>query len=288
MKNKEQLIEEFLKTPIKPGQSIEIQGLNPKSPQQWERFEVKAIKEDVIIYDRYRTGHTEDYIAMSAVRRVTDHIGANPFKAELRGNSYQVDIEALLWRTGWEWGKTTMGTKSSDLVRREEKNIIKGSGISVPEVCINPMVIDAAGDEVEFQRGLVWTLDQKKLLIESIYNQIEIGKVVLRKRSFDWVEKRVKAGKFEHTAFADLVDGKQRVNALVEFISGKFEDLHGNYFDDLSMSAKRKFMSYRQVTFLELDENSTDADTLKAFLAINFTGVPMSKEHIAYVQSIKL
>jgi hypothetical protein len=42
------------------------------------------------------------------------------------------------------------------------------------------------------------------------------------------------------------------------------------------------------MSYIELDENSTDKDVLSVFLAINFTGVPMSKEHIEYVKSIKI
>jgi len=134
----------------------------------------------------------------------------------------------------------------------------------------------------------VWTLEQKQLLIESIYNHVEIGKFVLRSRPWDWVEGRVKEGKLEHTAFKDLVDGKQRFTALVEFVSGKFADLQGNHFDDLSYLAQRRFLSYRHLTYVELGEKSTDEDTLKTFLAINHTGKPMSKEHIEFVKSINI
>jgi uncharacterized protein with ParB-like and HNH nuclease domain len=160
--------------------------------------------------------------------------------------------------------------------------------ILVPEVCDCPMVINEAGEEVEYQRGLVWSLEQKQLLIMSIWNQIEIGKVVIRKRNYNWVINRLKAGKKEHTAFADLVDGKQRVNAIVSYIKGEFSDMNGIYWYDLSENAKRKFLSYRNVMLVEMDDKTSDADVLAAFLAINFTGVPMSMEHIKFVQSIKI
>jgi hypothetical protein len=38
----------------------------------------------------------------------------------------------------------------------------------------------------------------------------------------------------------------------------------------------------------ELGEHATDADVISTFLTLNFTGTPMSKEHIEYIQSIKL
>ena len=124
-------------------------------------------------------------------------------------------------------------------------------------------------------------------MIESIWNHIEIGKVVLRLRPFEWVAKRLKEGKIEHTAFADLVDGKQRINALVSYINCEFSDLSGIYWSDLSENAKRRFLGYRGISYVELEEKTTDKETIAAFLAINFTGVPMSEKHIKYVQSIK-
>lgn len=39
--------------------------------------------------------------------------------------------------------------------------------------------------------------------------------------------------------------------------------------------------------FLAKRLTMTDEDTISAFLGVNFTGVPMSKEHIEYVQKIQ-
>lgn len=239
-----------------------------------EFVEVAKVDDENVYYAKY--GWPDLLSApIASVERNTDHIGANPFGREIRNQSYQIDIEQLLWRGGFD-------------ARHRTERMEKYFGVAVPEICLNPMVIDKDGNEVEYQRGLVWSLEQKQMLIESIYNHVEIGKFVFRKRSFDWVEKRIKAGKIEHTAFADLVDGKQRYSAIVEFVEGKFPDLHGNYFNDLSGEAQRQFKGYRHLTYVELDEKTTDEDTLAVFLAINFTGVPMSKEHIDYVRTIKV
>lgn len=239
-----------------------------------EFVEVEAIDDTNVYYKKY--GYRELQSApLTNVERDTDHIGANPFGREIRNTSYQIDIEQLFWRGGFD-------------ARHRTERMEKYFGVAVPETCLNPMVIDENGNEVEYQRGLVWSLEQKQLLIESIYNHVEIGKFVFRKRSFSWVEKRINGGKIEHTAFADLVDGKQRYTTLVDFVEGKFPDLHGNYFNDLSGQAQRQFRGYRHLTYVELDEHTTDADTLAVFLAINFTGVPMSKDHIDYVRTIKI
>jgi len=273
-KSKQKLIEEYLKLPIKVGDSVIITGENSNDRTQTSWVDVVKIDEEFIYFQKYNYRELQKRKISDVVKNTT-HIGVNPFKPEIRMESYQIDIEALFWRCGWD---------SKEKTDRSEKYF----GVPVPEICLNPMVIGKDGSEYEYQRGLVWTLEQKQLLIESVYNNVEIGKYVFRKRSFNWVEARVKAGKLEHTAFADLVDGKQRFTALMEFFSNVFPDMAGNYFSELSETAQRHFRSYRHLTFVQLDEKATDKDTLATFLAINFTGVPMSIDHINFVKSIKI
>lgn len=272
-KTKEQQIQEFLSKPIKEGDMVNVKN-TVGNKEYTDYVEVKKVNRTHVFFRKYGF---KDLISVpiSDVVRCTDHIGVNPFKSEIRTTSYQIDIEQLLWRCGF------------DQREREERHE-KHFGVPIPETCVTPIVIDEHGNDVEYQRGLVWSLEQKQLLIESIYNNVEIGKFVVRKRSFKWVEQRVKEGKIANTAFNDLVDGKQRFTAIVGFINNEFPDMYENYFNDLSEKSKRKFISYRHLTYVELDENATDKDTLSVFLAINFTGVPMSKEHIEYVKSIKL
>lgn len=148
------------------------------------------------------------------------------------------------------------------------------------------MIIDEHGQKQYYQRGLVWTTEQKQLLIESIYNGIEIGKFLFRYRS--WKDMRKEMLSTGHAYDFDCVDGKQRMNALIEFVSGKFKDLNGFYFDELSEYSKRKFFDYGHMAVGTLPEDSTDKDVVAAFLTLNFTGVPMSAEHIQHVKSIKL
>jgi len=206
----------------------------------------------------------------------TSHIGADPFVSftwDSRIQFYSSDIEQVLWRTGFD--------------RRERISRTEKFGdVVIPEIDFNPVIIDKEGKEVVYQRPYVWTLKEKQLLIDSIYNNIEIGKIVIRKRSFSWVKNRVDAGLLEHTAFSQMVDGKQRVTTLLSFINNEFPDSNGNYFSDLSVIAQRKFFSFRGVTFGELGEEATDEDVLRTFLMINHAGVPQSEEHINFVKSL--
>lgn len=127
---------------------------------------------------------------------------------------------------------------------------------------------------------------KKQLLIDSIYNNIEIDKFVFRLRSFKYVENRINNGLIENTSFKDIIDGKQRVHCLLDFINNRFKDSYGNYFNDLSKQAQNKFISYRNCTYVELPEDTTDQDVLKTFLSINFSGVPQSKEHIDFIKQL--
>lgn len=277
MTKKEKEIENYLTLPIVKGDFVYVKGNNNRAPEHEDLVEVCKIDEKNIYFKKYGFPELQKR-KIEDVRKSTSHLGENPFKAEVRMNSYQIDIWQLLIRGGY----------SDDRENNWIQKVEDCYGVNIPEVCHNPMVINSNGEEVEYQRGLVWTLEQKKLLIDSIYNNIEIGKFVLRVRDLGWIKKRIDAGKLEHTAFKDLVDGKQRFHAILEFVLNKFPDSYGNLFSDLSSNAQRKFINYRKLTYVELDEKSTDQDVLNTFLAINFTGVPMSKEHIEYVQSIKI
>ena len=84
----------------------------------------------------------------------------------------------------------------------------------------------------------------------------------------------------------DIVDGKQRLDAIRGFVTNEYPDLHGNYFSDLSEYARRKFEDFTSFCYAELDEDATDADVIRTFLNVNFTGVKMSKEHIDFVKEI--
>lgn len=209
---------------------------------------------------------------------VINHLGSDPFILQdwnSRINFYQSDIEQILWRIGYDRREKTLKNE-------------KFGEIIIPELDWNPTVINEEGVEVEYQRPFVWTLEEKQLLIDSIYNNIEIGKIVLRNRTWDWVEKRLKEGLIEHTTFKQIVDGKQRCKTILEFINNEFPDSLGNYWNDLSANAQRKFFSFRYITYGELGETATDKDVLNTFMCINHAGKPMSKEHLDFVKSIKL
>jgi hypothetical protein len=149
----------------------------------------------------------------------------------------------------------------------------------------NPYVIDKDGNKQYYQRDFCWTVEDKQNLIESIYRGVDCGKIVLRKRRFEYVEEELKKGN-EEVAFNDIVDGKQRLNALLGFINNEFPDKNGKYYKDFSILAQRRFAGKLCFTLGQLSENTTDEETIQTFMLVNFAGKSMSKEHLDYVDSI--
>ncbi len=69
-----------------------------------------------------------------------------------------------------------------------------------------------------YQRKLVWTLNEKQKLIESILKKYPIPAILIAERDSE-------PGTYE------IIDGLQRLQAIVSFIETAFSDLDGKYFD---------------------------------------------------------
>lgn len=69
-----------------------------------------------------------------------------------------------------------------------------------------------------YQRKLVWTLEEKQKLIESILKKYPIPAILI-------AEKEDKAGAYE------IIDGLQRLHAIVSFIETAFTTADGKYFN---------------------------------------------------------
>jgi len=207
--------------------------------------------------------------------------GANPFAKERRRISfYNQDISSLLF-------KACYGRSNDNSYEEPEyRNGKYEDGTTHGGVNFNPYIIDANGERQYYQRDLVWTLEQKQLLIDSIYNGIEIGKFLFRYLGWTRLDKERK--ETGHGHHFDCVDGKQRFFAILHFVQGKFPDSHGNYWKDLSPEAWGRFLHYANLSYGEMPEDATDNDVVENFLTLNFTGTPMSKEHIQFVQSFNM
>jgi len=282
---KEKLIKEFLSNNIKVGDKVIVKrkllGGYSNNPERDETVTVKEVHDNSIKVSNIENYLDDVVLEDGQYQRSLFYVGANPFpnkcwRSTLHTNNF--DLACMLNMLGY----SIMGEKPINNARKAYTY----KGVDVPEVNDNPYIYDKDGNKQYYQRDYCWTLEQEQLFIESIYQSINCGMIVVRKRSFKYIESEIDKGNTE-VAFWDIVDGKQRLHCLIRFIFDEFTDLHGNYFSDLSAMAKHQFEGSTVLTYGELEENATDEDVIATFLGVNFTGVPMSQEHIDFVKEIQ-
>ena len=125
----------------------------------------------------------------------------------------------------------------------------------------------------DYQRGYVWDQEDKEKLIDSIFNNIDIGKFV-------FIHKRYSSS---NEPLYEILDGKQRVTTLCEFYENKFP-YKDRYFNDLSDKDRWHFLEYG-ISVAEVEE--ADKKTiLKYFLMLNTGGKPMDEKHLNKVKEM--
>lgn len=124
-----------------------------------------------------------------------------------------------------------------------------------------------------YQRGNVWSLEDKVSLIDSIFNDIEIGRIVLMKRPYS--DKR--------THMYEMIDGKQRLTTLVEFYEDRFE-YKGLKFSQLHPIDQNHFEN-KQMAVIEAPDMS-DQEILEYFVRVNTSGRPVNPEHLDKVKAM--
>lgn len=260
-KSKQEKIEAFLKEPVKVGDVLKIKGFGLHDKNRWGIATVTQVIDGVPFVEQYSGSRavTEEY------KKYTGYVGVNPFfKDNRRVQSINFTLESVLHILCKEGEYDILGTP------------IKASNEN-PFVFVN-------GVQHHYQRPLVWTLKNKQLLLESIYNGVDCGKIVVRNRSWKELEHLQKEG--YALAWKDIVDGKQRLNAVISFIKGDFTDSSGNYYNDLSVQAQRRLTNHQLFSYAEIIEDSSDEEVLLQFLKLNFSGVPQSKEHLNFVKNL--
>jgi uncharacterized protein with ParB-like and HNH nuclease domain len=171
---------------------------------------------------------------------------------------------------------------SPEYIKRDKPYEI--NGINVGECNFNPFVM-IDGIKKYYQRPLVWSLEDKQNLIESIYCGIGCGSIVIKINDWTTLQNKADDGETE-LFFNDVVDGKQRLNTIHEFVNNKFCDRNGNYYEQFSKRAQYQFLDHQLFAYGEIDSRVKDEDVLKQFLKVNFAGVPQSLEHIEYVKGL--
>jgi len=119
-----------------------------------------------------------------------------------------------------------------------------------------------------YQRDLCWSIDDKKKLTDSIMHHLDIGKFVFKRLPF-----KVNAPDSE------IVDGKQRLNAILEFYGDQFR-YKGFLYSELSFKDKHTFNDCPIVSAM-LSEGTDLKTILNIFLSINVTGRQPTEEDLS-------
>ena len=128
---------------------------------------------------------------------------------------------------------------------------------------------------MNLQRPLVWTLQQKQQLILSVFKEIDIGKLSLIQVKTDT------------SRIYEVVDGKQRLNAILSFLKDEFPLFIENHlytFSELPEDV-RLYFSRQWITadvaysYPDVDAAITDQEKIDWFLRINFAGTPQDLSH---------
>lgn len=136
------------------------------------------------------------------------------------------------------------------------------------------------------QRPFVWTVEQNRELIMSILRENFIPKISVIQINDTDPCKRTKTK-------LQIIDGKQRLNAIRNFILGKFGiifECKEYFIDDLDSYAQRMVKFYYipgDIAYsYEPDEAITDRQKLEWFNRINFSGTIQDKSHMNRIKEI--
>lgn len=170
------------------------------------------------------------------------------------------EYHPILWMYLYKYGKnepTRFYKADNCLVRYYNATI---------DSLINMVYQQGVDFDVEYQREHVWKLKDKIELINSIYNNINIG-------SFVFAERNVGVS----IKLLEIIDGKQRLSTLCEFFEDRFK-YNGVYFSELSHVDQHKFLDH-SIAYGYL-QNPTKEAILNTFIKLNTTGRPMNKKYI--------
>jgi len=135
-----------------------------------------------------------------------------------------------------------------------------------------------------FQRRSVWTADAKSYLIDTILQGFPMPRIYMRTE----IDLKTRA------VIRDVVDGQQRLRAIIEFSEDRFVlnhrsgELKGKRFSDLNDDLQRHFLSYPVGVDLLL--NASDSLVLQIFGRLNSYNVPLNsaeKRHAQYETDLR-
>ncbi|HEY9835442.1 MAG TPA: DUF262 domain-containing protein [Vampirovibrionales bacterium] len=125
----------------------------------------------------------------------------------------------------------------------------------------------------DFQRGHVWTPEKQSAYVEYIMRGGDTSKNVIFNCP-GW------NGAFEGQMV--LVDGKQRLEAVLSFLSNKVAIFGGHYYQDIEENPRR----YQRFTFNFHVADLARKDVLRLYLELNSGGVVHTEEELEKVRKL--
>lgn len=133
-----------------------------------------------------------------------------------------------------------------------------------------------------YQRDFVWTTEQKRLYIKNLFEDkasIKPTFVEYSETLEDGTRKRV----------TEVLDGKQRIKALIDFYNNEF-DVEGLYYKDLhyrdQFFFERLNVVYTRIMNREGRKDLKLETKIELFLEINMLGTRMSDEDLKKAQAL--
>lgn len=127
----------------------------------------EVTKDGIVVFNGYHKGDT-CLVAKENYTKDTYHVGANPFAEKewmQRLRTLNMSLEGILLRILKPYF--------------DEKEIYdttpSGKKFKISKLNWNPFVINKNNEKEYYQRDFCWSLKDKQLLIDSIYNQINCG-----------------------------------------------------------------------------------------------------------------
>lgn len=178
--------------------------------------------------------------------------------------SYLAWTSLLPYRNSWETNEPLRLVKNEDLFLNYSQRQI----ISLIHLYYNP----GLDLNPKYQRGNVWSITDKVLLIDSIFKNVDIGKFTIIRRPFSSNKK-----------LYEILDGKQRINALIEFFEDRFT-YNGLKFSELHWRDQYHFKDY-SISYAE-SKPMSEKQKYRYFINLNVTGKPVDPAHIDYVKHL--
>ena len=125
----------------------------------------------------------------------------------------------------------------------------------------------------DFQRRRVWNLRAKSYLIDTIVRGMPIPQVFIRQIVHPSARRTVR----------EVVDGQQRLSAIIDFIDGKFtvlpvhnSEIARKRYDDLPEETQRGILEFPLT--VNVLSGSNDADVLEIFSRINAYSITLNRQ----------